>query len=46
MINFMTPGARFNLLKWDHIKYIVKVHYFFKNLLFFSQIKYNVMMTK
>ena len=49
--NFMTPGTGVLVLGCGHIRHIVKMHYFFKNLLFYSQAsirqtKYVVMMTK
>ena len=51
IINFMTPGAEFLVLGRGHIRQTVKMHYFFKNRLFYSQAqirqtKYLVMMTK
>ena len=51
IVHFMTPGAGFLVLGCGHISHIVKMHYFFKNLLFNSQAlirqtKYVVMMTK
>ena len=51
IINFMTPGAGVFMLGCGHISHIVKVHYFFKNLLLYShtyirQNKYIVVMTK
>ena len=47
----MTPGAGVLVLGCGRISHIVKMHYFFKNLLFNSQAltrqtKYVVMMTK
>ena len=47
----MTPGAGVLALGHGHISHIVKMHYFFKNLLINSQAlirqtKYVVMMTK
>ena len=33
IVNFMTPEVGVHVLKCDHISYIVKIHYFFKNLL-------------
>ena len=49
-VNFMTPGAGVLVLECGHISHIVKMHYFFKNLLLYSQAqnrktKYIVMMT-
>ena len=49
--NFMTPGAGVLVQGREHISHIVKMHYFFKNLLLNSQAlirqtKYVVMMTK
>ena len=51
IVNFMTPGAGVLALGRGHISHIVKMHYFFKNLLLYSkavirQTKYVVMMTK
>ena len=51
IVHFMTPGAGFLELGCGHIGHIVKMHYFFKNLLFNSQAlirqtKYVVMITK
>ena len=37
VVNFMTPGAGVLVLGRGHISLIVKMHYFFKNLLFYSQ---------
>ena len=50
IVNFMTPGAGVLVLGHGHISHIVKMHYFFKNLLLYSQAwirqtKYIVMMT-
>ena len=36
IINFMTPRAGFLVLGFGHIRHIVKMHYFFKNLLLYS----------
>ena len=30
IVNFMTPGVGFPLLRCGHINYMVKIHYFFK----------------
>ena len=51
IINFMTPGAGVLALGCGHISHIVKMHYFFKNLLLYSsassrQTEYIVMMSK
>ena len=51
IVNFMTPGAGVLVLGRGYISHIVKLHYFFKNLLFFSQAQIKqtkciVMMTK
>ena len=51
IVNFMTPGAGVFVLGCDHMSHIVKMHYYFKNLLLYSQAwirqtKYIVMMTK
>ena len=51
IVNFMTPGEGVLVLRRGHISHRVKMHYFFKNLLFNSQAlirqtKYVVMMTK
>ena len=50
IMNFMTPGAEVLVLGRGHISHIVKLHYFFNNLLLYSQAlikqtKYIVMMT-
>ena len=37
IVNFMTPGAGVLVLGRGHINHIVKMHYFFKNLLLYSQ---------
>ena len=37
IVNFMTPGAGVLVLGRGHISHIVKLHYFFKNLLLYSQ---------
>ena len=37
IVTFMTPGAGVLVLGCGHISHIVKMHYFFKNLLLFSQ---------
>ena len=37
IVNFMTPGAGVLALECGHISHIVKIHYFFKNLLLYSQ---------
>ena len=48
--NFHDPGAGVLMLGCGHISHIVKMHYFFKNLLYshaqIRQTKYKVMMTK
>ena len=51
IVTLMTPGAGVLVLGRGHISHIVKMHYFFKNLLLNSQAqnrqtKYVVMMTK
>ena len=51
IVNFMTPGAGILVKERGHRSHIVKLHYFFKNLLLYSQTlisqtKYVVMMTK
>ena len=51
IVNFMTPGAGVLVQECGHKSHIVKLHYFFKNFLFYSQAlirqtKYAVMMTK
>ena len=51
IINFMTPGAGVFVPWCGHISHIVKMHYFFKYLLLYSQAKikqtkYIVLMTK
>ena len=50
IVNFMTSGAGVLVLERGHISHIVKMHYFFNNLLLYSkalirQTKYIVMMT-
>ena len=48
IVNFMTPRTGILVLGGGHISYIVKMHYFFKNL-FLSEIKHTkniVMLTK
>ena len=37
IVTFMTPGAGVLVLGCGHIIHIVKMHYFFKNLLLYSQ---------
>ena len=37
IVNFMTPGTGVLVLGRGHISHIVKMHYFFKNLLLYSQ---------
>ena len=37
IVNFMTPGAGVLVLGRALISHIVKMHYFFKNLLVYSQ---------
>ena len=37
IVNFMTPGAGVLVLGRGHISHRVKMHYFFKNLLLYSQ---------
>ena len=34
IVNFMTPGAGVLVLGRGHVSHIVKLHYFFKNLLY------------
>ena len=51
IVHFMTPEAGVLVLGCGHISHIVKMHYFFENLLFNSQAlirqtKYVVTMTK
>ena len=51
IVNFMTPGVGVLVLRCSHISFIVKIHYFFKNLLLYSQAqirqtKGKVMMSK
>ena len=36
-VNFMTPGGGVLVQRCGHISYIVKMHFFFKNLLLYSQ---------
>ena len=50
-LTFMTPGAGVLVLGCGHISHIVKMQYFFKNLLLYSQAyirqtMYIIMMTK
>ena len=37
IVNFLTPGAGILVLGYGHISHKVKMHYFFKNLLLYSQ---------
>ena len=37
IVNFMTPGAGVLVLWHGHISHIMKMHYFFKNLLLYFQ---------
>ena len=37
IVNFMTPGTGVLVLGRGHISHILKMHYFFKNLLLFTQ---------
>ena len=37
MVNFMTPGVGVLVLRCGPISYIVKIPYFFKNFLLYSQ---------
>ena len=37
IVNFMTPGVGVLMLGRVHISHSVKMHYFFKNLLLYSQ---------
>ena len=37
IVNFMTPGVGVLMLGRVHISHRVKMHYFFKNLLLYSQ---------
>ena len=51
IVNFLTPGPGVLVLRRGHIGKIVKMHFFFKDLLLYSQAqirqtKYVVMMTK
>ena len=50
IVNFMNPRAGILVLGCGHVSHIVKMHYFFKNLLFskalIRQTKYIVIMTK
>ena len=51
IVDCMTPGAGVLMLGHGHISHIVKLHYFFKNILLYSkalirQTKYLVMMNK
>ena len=51
IVNFMTPGSGVLVLGRGHISHIVKMHYFFKNLLlnsraYIRQTKYIVLKNK
>ena len=51
IVNYMAPGAGALVVGCGHINYIVKMHYFFKNLFLYFQAyirqsKYIVMITK
>ena len=51
IVTFITPGAGVLVLGCGHISHIMKMHYFFKNLLLYSQAvirqtKYIVMIAK
>ena len=37
LVNFMNPGTGDLVLGCGHISHIVKIHYFFKDLLLYSQ---------
>ena len=37
IVNFMIPGVGVLGLRCRHISYIVKIHYFFKNLLLYTK---------
>ena len=37
ILNFITPGVGVLVLRCGHVSYIVKIHYFFKNLLLYSK---------
>ena len=37
IVDFITPEAKLPVLGCDHISHIVKMHYFFKNLLLYCQ---------
>ena len=37
IVTFMTPGAGVFVQGCDHMSHIVKMHYYFKNLLLYSQ---------
>ena len=37
LINFMTPCVGVLVLRCGHISYVVKIYYFFKNLLIYSK---------
>ena len=38
IVAFMTPGARVLVLGRGHLSHKVKMHYYFKNLLVYSQL--------
>ena len=37
IVNFMTPGAGVLVLGCGHIRHLVKIHYFFKNIPLYNQ---------
>ena len=37
IVNYMTPGVGVLLQARDHVSHMVKMHYFFKNLLLYFQ---------
>ena len=51
IVNFITSGAEVLVLELGHIRHIVKLHYFFKNLFLYNRVwigqtEYIVIMTK
>ena len=37
IVNFMTPGAGVLVLGRGHISHLMKIHYFFTNLILYSE---------
>ena len=40
IVNFMTPGVGVLVLRCGHISYIVRINYFYENLLVYSQAQF------